>query len=51
MSRSIAGIVRSVIYFEVNGDILELDPNDDPDSPYIRDSEGNLLKKEHVQLA
>ena len=51
MARAIAGIFRSVVYFDINADAIGADINQDPDSPYIRDAQGNLRKKEHVKIA
>lgn len=45
-TRSLAGIIRSIIYFESSSSYL--DPNIDPDSPYYTDKKGNLLLKEEV---
>ena len=46
--RSLGGIVRSVIYFDYSGDFL--DAEGDPDSPYIVDRDGNVHKKEHIEI-
>jgi len=51
MTRAVAGIIRSVVYFDINEEILGFDINEDNDSPYIRDSQGNLVKKDHVAIA
>ena len=47
-SRSLGGIIRSVIYFDVSGDFL--DSEGDPDSPYIVDANGEVHRKENVKL-
>lgn len=47
-SRSLAGIFRSVIYFDYSGDFL--DAEGDPDSPYIVDANGDVHRKEHIAV-
>ena len=47
-SRSLGGIIRSIIYFDVGGDFL--DSEGDPDSPYIVDANGEVHRKADVKL-
>jgi len=42
------GIFRSIIYFDFSGDFL--DAEGDPDSPYIIDNEGNVHRKDHIEM-
>lgn len=47
-ARSAGGILRSILYFDYSGDFL--DDDGDPDSPYVVDANGEVHRKEQVEL-
>ena len=50
-TRAVAGVIRSIIYFDFNGEILTMSLNNSTNnSSYIMDSNGNYHKKEYVRL-